>query len=124
MAKPSSNVYQVKVSLNGAQPPIWRRLLIEPDTSLQDLHRIIQVAMGWQASHLHLFQAKDGTLIGDPAEDFDGMMNFRDEAVVPISAVLSREGQALRYEYDFGDSWEHEIVLEKIIPAEASNEVL
>jgi len=124
MAKPSSNVYQVKVSLNGAQPPIWRRLLIEPDTSLQDLHRIIQVAMGWQASHLHLFQAKDGTLIGDPAEDFDGMMNFRDEAVVPISAVLPREGQALRYEYDFGDSWEHEIVLEKIIPAEASNEAL
>lgn len=124
MAKPSSNVYQVKVSLNGAQPPIWRRLLIEPDTSLQDLHRIIQVAMGWQASHLHLFQAKDGTLIGDPAEDFDGMMNFRDEAVVPISAVLSSEGQALRYEYDFGDSWEHEIVLETIIPAEASNEAL
>ena len=121
---PSNNVYQVKVSLNGAQPSIWRRLLIEPDTTFQDLHRIIQVAMGWQASRLHLFQAKDGTLIGDPAEDFDGMMNFRDEAVVPVSAVLFREGQTLHYEYDFGDGWEHQVVLEKVLSAEASNEVL
>jgi hypothetical protein len=117
-------IYQVKVSLNGAQPSIWRRLLIERETTLQDLHRIIQVAMGWQASHLHLFQAKDGTLIGDPAEDFDGMMNFRDEAVIPVSAVLLEEGQTLHYEYDFGDSWEHLIALEKIHAAETNNGAL
>lgn len=116
--------YQLKVTLAGARPPIWRRLLIEPDITFQDLHRIIQVAMGWQASHLHLFQAEDGTLIGDPAEDFDGMMNFRDEAVVPVSAVLLREGQALHYEYDFGDGWEHQIVLEKITSMESGNETL
>ncbi|GGC56628.1 plasmid pRiA4b ORF-3 family protein [Marinobacter halophilus] len=59
MPKPNK-VYQIKVSLMGAQPPIWRRVLIAPEASFQDLHRIIQVAMGWQASHLHLFQAKDG----------------------------------------------------------------
>ncbi|WP_273210128.1 plasmid pRiA4b ORF-3 family protein [Marinobacter subterrani] len=116
--------YQLKVTLSGAKPPIWRRLLIEPGTTLQDLHRIIQVAMGWQASHLHLFQTEDGTLIGDPAEDFDGMMNFRDEAVMPVSAVLLSEGQTLHYEYDFGDGWEHQIVLEKIAPVEASNDAL
>jgi hypothetical protein len=116
MPKPSNKVYQVKVSLSGAKPAIWRRLLIEPDTTFQDLHRIIQVAMGWQASHLHLFQAPDGTLIGDPAEDFDGMLSFRDETVVPVSTVLTKEGQALKYEYDFGDSWEHQVTLEKILP--------
>ena len=77
--------------------------------------------MGWQASHLHLFQAKDGTLIGDPAEDFDGMMNFRDEAALPVSAVLFKEGQTLHYEYDFGDSWEHLVALEKILPADTNN---
>ncbi|MDY6930230.1 MAG: plasmid pRiA4b ORF-3 family protein, partial [Pseudomonadota bacterium] len=116
--------YQLKVTLAGARPPIWRRLLIDPGTTFQDLHRIIQVAMGWQASHLHLFQADDGTLIGDPAEDFDGMMNFRDEAVVPVSAVLLSEGQALHYEYDFGDGWEHQIVVEKITSDEAAFEDL
>ena len=124
MPNPNNSAYQVKISLTGAQPPIWRRLLIKPGTTFQDLHRIIQVAMGWQASHLHLFQAKDGTLIGDPAEDFDGLMSFRDEAAVPVSAVLFKEGQTLHYEYDFGDSWEHEIALEKILPAEAGSEAL
>lgn len=121
MPEPSNNVYQIKVSLIGAQPPIWRRLLIEPDTTFQDLHRIIQVAMGWQASHLHLFQAEDGRLVGDLAEDFDGMMNFLDETTVPVSSVLNKEGQQLKYEYDFGDSWEHEVKLEKILPGEQSD---
>ncbi|HCW89828.1 MAG TPA: hypothetical protein DHU56_07235 [Marinobacter sp.] len=51
---------------------------------------------------------------GDPAEDFDGMMNVRNEAVVPLSAMLLSEGQALHYEYDFGDGWEDQMVLEKI----------
>jgi len=118
MPEPSNNVYQIKVSLIGAQPPIWRRLLIEPDTTFQDLHRIIQVAMGWQASHLHLFQAGDGRLIGDPAEDFEGMMSFLDERALSVSSVLSSEGQQLKYEYDFGDSWEHEVKLEKILTGE------
>ena len=118
MTKPNNNAYQIKVSLIGAQPPIWRRLLIEPDTTFQDLHRIIQVAMGWQASHLHLFQAGGGQLIGDPAEDFDGMMNFLDESALPVSSVLSSEGKKLKYEYDFGDGWEHEIKLEKILTGE------
>ncbi|MEC7727035.1 MAG: plasmid pRiA4b ORF-3 family protein [Pseudomonadota bacterium] len=118
MSTESTAAYQLKVTLTGAQPPIWRRLVIDPGTAFQDLHRIIQVAMGWQASHLHLFQIKDGTLIGDPAEDFDGMMNFRDEAAVTVSAALTNEGQALHYEYDFGDSWEHQIVLEKILPGD------
>jgi hypothetical protein len=120
MTKPSNNVYQIKVSLTGAQPPIWRRLLIEPGTTFQDLHRIIQVAMSWQASHLHLFQAEDGRLVGDLAEDFDGMMNFVDESIVSVSSLLAREGQSLKYEYDFGDSWEHEVKLEKILPGNSS----
>ena len=118
MTKPNNCVYQIKVSLIGAQPAIWRQLLIEPGSSFRDLHRIIQVAMGWQASHLHLFQADDGRLIGDPAEDFDGMMNFLDETTVPVSGVLNREGHQLKYEYDFGDSWEHEVKLEKILPGD------
>lgn len=118
MPEPIASAYQIKISLAGARPPIWRRLLIEPDTTFQDLHRIIQVALGWQGYHLHLFQAGNGRLIGDPAEDFDGMMNFLDETTVPVSSVLNKEGQKLKYEYDFGDSWEHEVKLEKMLPGE------
>lgn len=73
--------------------------------------------MGWRASHLHLFQAADGRLIGDPAEDEDDMMAFLDETRMQVSSVLRREGQAIKYEYDFGDSWEHQVKLEKILPA-------
>jgi len=115
MTKTSNNLYQIKVSLIGAQPPIWRRLLIEPDTTFQDLHRVIQLTMGWQVSHLHLFQAQDGRLLGDLAEDEDGMLNFEDESAVAVSSLLIKEGQVLKYEYDFGDSWEHEVTLEKIL---------
>src|SRR5690554_7858657 len=79
MGSQGTGVYQVKVTLSGIRPPIWRRLLISPEATFQDLHRIIQIAMGWRASHLHLFQAADGRLIGDPAEDEDDMMGFRDE---------------------------------------------
>ncbi|MEC9082886.1 MAG: plasmid pRiA4b ORF-3 family protein, partial [Pseudomonadota bacterium] len=114
-------VYQVKIALSGVQPPIWRTVLISSESTLQDLHRIIQLAMGWRASHLHLFEAMDGTLIGDLAEDDDGMLGFLDETAMSISRVLVREGQSIRYEYDFGDSWEHQIILEKILPATEQN---
>ena len=116
MTKRVNNLYQIKVSLIGAQPPIWRRLLIEPDTTFQDIHRIIQLAMGWQVSHLHLFQAQDGRLLGDLAEDEDSMLNVEDESAVAVSSLLTRGGQSLKYEYDFGDSWEHDVKLEKILP--------
>ncbi|TBW46883.1 plasmid pRiA4b ORF-3 family protein [Marinobacter halodurans] len=112
----SGDVYQLKVTLSGSRPPIWRRLLVESGTTLQDLHRIIQVAMGWQAAHLHQFESSDGVFFGDPDEDPDGMMNYVDETSVPLEAVLQREKQTLRYEYDFGDGWEHFVVLEKILP--------
>lgn len=116
MGAQGKGVYQVKVTLSGIRPPIWRRLLISPQATFQDLHRIIQIAMGWRASHLHLFQAADGRLIGDPAEDEDDMMGFRDETRLRVGSVLTREGQAIKYEYDFGDSWEHLVKLEKILP--------
>ncbi len=112
--KPS--VYQLKISLVGAQPPIWRSVLVDSMIMFRDLHRTIQLAMGWEVSHLHLFQLPSDVLIGDPAEDPDGMMNFVDEAMVSISSVLMEEGHQLRYEYDFGDSWEHDILLEMIHP--------
>ena len=107
-------VMKLKITLTGSKPPIWRRLLVPPSTTLGDLHRIIQVSMGWYGMHLHLFQTADGTVFGDPQEDMDDMMGFRDESSIPVESVLVREKQKLRYEYDFGDGWEHEILLESV----------
>lgn len=113
MAKNLRNVYQIKVSLDGVKPPIWRRLLISSTTNLGELHEIIQIAMGWTDSHLHQFVVGDARY-GVPDPEFDvGIMR---EEGIRISSLLKKEKQYIAYDYDFGDGWEHKIVLEKILP--------
>jgi hypothetical protein len=108
--------YQLKVALLGVKPPIWRRILVPADLSLGRLHGVLQVAMGWTDSHLHQFIA-DNTFYGTPNEDF-GFDEVRDENRYRLNQLLQSEKDWVKYEYDFGDSWEHRITLEKILPAE------
>jgi hypothetical protein len=105
-------MYQIKVTLNGIRPPVWRRLLVPSSLSLKDLHDILQVAIGWTDSHLHQFVAK-GTFYGEPDPEFE--MERLDETRVRVDEVLRKEKDAMTYEYDFGDGWEHKIVLEKVL---------
>ncbi len=109
-------VYQIKVTLQGIRPPIWRRLEVTSDTKLSELHDIIQTAMGWQDCHLHQFTVGN-TYYGKPdrSSPFD---DTKDERKVKLSKLLPKEKSKFAYEYDFGDSWEHEILLEKILPME------
>jgi hypothetical protein len=111
---PSASVpiYQVKVTLRGSKPPIWRRILVASDTRLGKLHRILQVVMGWTDSHLHQFMVGH-TAYGVPDPDFD--LDVRSERTVPLSRVLQAPKDKIIYEYDFGDSWEHELLLEKVL---------
>jgi hypothetical protein len=102
--------YQIKVGLRGAKPPIWRRLELPADTSLPALHDIIQVAFGWQDSHLHLFETPYGSF-GVPDPDMD----HRDESPVTLEQVAPAAGARLQYLYDFGDDWTHDIVVEKVL---------
>ena len=105
-------IYQIKVSLNGVRPPIWRRLLVPGSISLKELHDVLQVAVGWTDSHLHQFAAR-GTLYGQPDPGFGrGCVN---EKGVRLDVVLQVEKDAMIYEYDFGDGWQHKVVLEKIL---------
>jgi hypothetical protein len=105
-------IYQIKVSLNGVRPPIWRRLLVPGSISLKELHDVLQVAIGWTDSHLHQFVAR-GTLYGQPDPGFGrGCVN---EKGVRLDVVLQAEKDAMIYEYDFGDGWQHKVVLEKIL---------
>lgn len=105
-------MYQLKVTLNGIRPPIWRRLLVPSSYSLRDLHDVLQVAMGWTDSHLHQFAAR-GVLYGKPDAEFG--LERVNEKRVRLDEVLRAEKEAMTYEYDFGDSWEHKVVLEKIL---------
>ena len=113
--KADQDIYQIKVTLTGIDPPIWRRLLVRSKMTLGKLHRVIQIAMGWDDCHLHCFSAK-----GQVYEDLS--MNpesaSRDEDKTKLKQVLQKEKDFMIYEYDFGDSWEHEILLEKILPSQ------
>jgi len=106
------------VTLLGTRPPIWRRLLVPANVTLAQLHDVLQVAMGWQECHLHEFTAGGGQFgRPDPEDRFMGMPPVEDERRVRLSSVLNRTGAKAIYTYDFGDSWEHSILLEKRLPA-------
>jgi hypothetical protein len=105
-------VYQIKVTLQGVRPPIWRRLLVPASTSLSKLHDILQVALGWTGAHLHLFDV-GGQAYGVPDPEFADDM--RSDARVQLNQVLAHENDTMFYDYDFGDGWRHKIVLERVL---------
>lgn len=114
-------VYQIKVSLKGIKPPIWRRILIGSDMTLRELHQVIQIAMGWTESHLHEF--KIGSLRYGVAEDDGFGERPEDEEATLLADVVTGAKMKFRYEYDFGDSWIHELMVEKIVDPDAATPV-
>ncbi|MEV0154909.1 plasmid pRiA4b ORF-3 family protein [Micromonospora sp. NPDC050686] len=109
-------IYQLKVGLRGARPPIWRRLEVPADVSLVRLHDLIQVAFGWTDSHLHAFETPYGAF----ARRADPELGHRAGSRVTLEQVAPAAGDKLRYTYDFGDGWEHDILVEKVLDRVAS----
>ena len=109
----AAQIYQIKVTFRGVRPPIWRRIQVSDNFTLAKLHGIIQVVMGWDDDHLHVF-TWEGLNYGDP----DPELGFRSEARVRLSQLHLEQKSRIRYEYDFGDSWEHDLLVEKILPPE------
>lgn len=118
--KTADLIYQFRVILEGTQPMVWRRILVPGTYSFWDLHVAIQDAMGWLDCHLHLFQLKNpatGELdqIGIPSDDsFDGTERCLPGWELTIADYFRGPGDRADYEYDFGDGWRHEVVLEEI----------
>jgi hypothetical protein len=111
----SDQVYQLKITLRGSKPPIWRRVAVPGNFSLGKLHRVIQLAMGWEDCHLHQFII-DGEYYGIPSpDDWEPVIDERRHA---LGRIAPYEKSKFVYEYDFGDGWEHIILVEKIFPAE------
>ena len=114
-------IYQFKITLLDARPKIWRRIQTA-DCTLDTLHEHIQTAMGWTNSHLHHFKI-DGAWYGDPMlmeEDF-ASLKYNNSTTTLLSQLLPADNTPVRwsYEYDFGDSWQHELVYEGRHPVEA-----
>lgn len=124
--KPFKNIFQFKISLRGTKPPVWRRIQVAESYSLYDLHVAIQDAMGWLDYHLHMFEFKDKGNFGRdiridcPFVDPD----FEEEepvltTEVPIKTFFKKAGDSALYTYDFGDGWQHDVVLEGILLKES-----
>lgn len=105
---PGQPVVQLRIELADIDPPVWRRLLVPGSVRLDKLHRMIQAAMGWEDCHLHSFSVGDaryGMQFDDYPED-----ELDEKSVSVVGAI--REAKSFTYEYDFGDGWEHEILVE------------
>jgi hypothetical protein len=116
-------VYRLKVTLRDSKPPIWRRIEVPGTITLAKLHRILQVAMGWTNSHLHSFKIGQ-TYYQEPDPNFDPMFSTaaeKNEKRFKLQQVAPREKMKFLYTYDFGDDWEHEILVEKILPMTEEN---
>ena len=92
---------------------IWRRLLVPSDVTLEKLHHIIQLSMGWFNAHLHQFIVDGETHYGEPHPDY--FFDMRDEREYRLYQVAPGEQSKFIYEYDFGDSWEHVVLVEKVL---------
>lgn len=114
-----TQIYQLKVILRDIKPPIWRRFHVPSDMKLGKLHKVIQIVMGWTNSHMHQFKVGTTYYGTTYPDDFDGMPETRDENKAKISELVAKPKAKFVYEYDFGDSWEHEVVLEKILSPES-----
>jgi hypothetical protein len=101
---------QLKISLVESRPPIWRRVIVPESLTLADLHRVIQIVMGWENSHLHEFKVS-GERYTEFEEDIQS--GAGDSTAVTLRSLnLNREGQIFLYNYDFGDDWLHQILVE------------
>lgn len=119
-AEPPDDVrrYRVRVDLDDAEPPIWRRLDLRGDLRLDQVHDVLQHALGWTDSHLNAFRVSTDPQVDAFVTAFgleegdDGIL----ETDIRLDQVVAQPGDRLYYEYDFGDSWDHTLQVEDVLP--------
>ncbi len=109
----SETLYQLKVTLAESDPPIWRRVVVPATMTLKQLHLVLQVVMGWTNFHLYQFRLGEA-LFGDP-EDDDYGMGVRPAGRKRLSALVKEGVESFVYEYDLGDDWQHDVVVEETV---------
>jgi hypothetical protein len=111
-ARKTRESYQFKVVQHGISPPIWRQFQVWEDATLAQLHRILRMMMGWENYHLYEFRI-GGRIYGDP--DLDDEREIIDAKKTRIRNVLPDVGAEFEYEYNFGDDWQHDLLLEAVM---------
>ena len=117
----NASLYHIKVVLLGSEPAIWRRLQVPGNARLDWLHAVLQVTLGWTNSHLHQFRV-DGDCYSDTRHnfaEFEGDPEIREASKFTLRQVAPNVKDTISYEYDFGDSWGHEITVERQLPGAA-----
>jgi len=113
-------LYEIRVQLKDIEPPIWRILRVPSRTSLLKLHKILQRAMGWTNSHLHLFEI-DGKPHGE--SNFEWDFEVKDYRGMRLDKIFTEGRTSLLYEYDLGDSWRHDITLLGMVEGEGEEKL-
>ena len=108
-------VFQLKITLKDFSPPIWRRVQVTAEMTLAQLHDLIQLALGWSNSHLHQFIIGNQYYSTPSPDDWEPV---QDERRFKLNHFLAAPKDKIRYEYDFGDGWQHEVLLEKALSPE------
>lgn len=115
----TKTVHQLKVTLGQVKPPVWRRIVVSSDLTLGELAPVLEAAMGWFGGHLHAFDI-DGTGYATPNPDW--ALDDLDENRFRLKDVLPEVGMKMQWDYDFGDGWEHSVLVEAIDVPEAGVE--
>ena len=112
-------VYQLRVELLHVEPQVWRSILVPDHLSLAKLDRVIQAVRGWNNTHLHAWHIQ-GKRYGRPDAEWDAPGALLDDRKFTVGTALGDEVIEFVYLYDFGDGWEHRVVVEKRLPAKAN----
>src|SRR6185312_5947261 len=113
-----TDTYQLKVTLRGSHPAIWRQFQVRSDITLAKLHNTLQIVMGWTNTHLHRFLIR-GKQYGIPDEGDMVLRKMIDGRKHRLSDVVKGQAPRFTYEYDFGDGWQHELLVENSLSPEA-----
>ena len=118
--KTVKTVHRLKVTLRQVEPPVWRRIEVASEMTLSTLAGVLEGAMGWHGGHLHAFDI-DGVSYALPDGEGFGFRRTADERRAKLGGVLPAATPAMRWDYDFGDGWEHDVVVEAIEPRQAGS---
>ena len=116
MTTRARTVHRLKVTLRQVKPPIWRRIEVPSEIKLSDLSDALEAAMGWYGGHLHAFQAGGVTYELPDPDGFGFGQRAVDERKARLGEVLPTVGSKMRWDYDFGDGWEHDVLVEAVEP--------
>ena len=126
--KSSDKLFQLKITLTGSPLPVWRRVVVRAGAPLELVHEVFQIVMGWSNTHLHVFHVDDRAITdADTANATPAGKKgprYEDEADLDLQDIISKKDDSFVYEYDMGDGWNHEVVLEQIIEQEEAGSFL